>query len=184
MNYAELNPTVNYNRGLPKTSDFEDRPEFSTNQDSKITNSSNYYCGGGSTLALRGMQMENDEVSLMYFSEENVRRIQKHIRNEVYRQSNGKFNLDVDQDELDLLLIMRTVFFENAKHIPTHVVRQVKELNKKTLEYLIPDVMTNIRQNLGYIRDITTPIKPLERPLNVNRGGRKTLPSFTSTWGV
>jgi len=183
MNYAELNPTVNYNRGIPKSASFEDKPDFYSRQDN-LNNNNTYYCGGNSSLALRGMQMDNDELSLMYFSTENVNRIQRHIKNEVYRQSRGKYNLDVDQDELDLLLIMRTVFLEHAKHLPTHIVRQVKELNKKTLVYLMPDVMTNIKQDIGYIKDITTPIKPLERPLNVNRGGRKTLPSFTTTWGI
>lgn len=179
MNYAELNPKLNYNKN---NSNFENTANFSKYQTDMPND--NYYCGGNSTLALRGMQVANDELSLMYFSQENIDRIQRHIKSEVRRLSNGKYKLDVDQDEFDLLIIMRAVFLEHAKHIPTHIVRQVKELNKQTIDYLIPDVMTNIKQSIGYLRDITTPLQPLDHPLNVNRGGRKTLPSFTSTWGV
>lgn len=181
MNFADINPKLSYNKGTSKNS-YEDRPEFSTYQDNLSNN--NYYCGGSSSLALRGMQMDNSELSEMYFSDENMERLQRQIRREVYRESNGKFKLEVDQDKSDLLIIMRAVFLENARHLPTKIISQVKELNKLTLEYLIPDLMSNIRQDIGYLRDITTPLKPLDRPLNVNRGGRKTLPSFTTTWGV
>ena len=72
------------------------------------------YCGGGSTLAIGSMQMENTPVSLLYFSDENMGRIQRQIKNEIFRLSNGTFKLEVTQDEQDLLLAMRYIFFDQA----------------------------------------------------------------------
>lgn len=189
--YAEINPSINYNKALPSSTlntslnniQYEDTPKFSKFQEMYDNRSfSENYCGGASTLAIGSMQMENTPVSLLYFSDENMSRIQKQIKSEIFRLSNGTFKLEVDQDEQDLLLAMRYIFFDQAQNLPTHVVRQVKVLNRKLLDYIIPDIMTNIKQHYGYLKDISGPIKPLEQPLNVNNKGRNTLPSITTLW--
>ena len=55
--------------------------EFSKYQDdytAKIEGiGSSYYDGGNSSLAIRGMGMENTPLSTEYFSKENMKRIQK-----------------------------------------------------------------------------------------------------------
>lgn len=183
QSYAQINPSLNYNTAVPKNNNFEDYPSFSKYQDNMSYKGEEYYCGGNSSLAIGGLQMDNTPVSELYFSRENMKRIQKQIKREVLRESDGKFVLKIDQDEMDLLVAMRAVFFDNAKNLPTNVVRQVKELNKLTLDYIIPDMMTNIKQQIGYLRDISHPPNPMARPLNVNRAGRKTLPSPTTVWG-
>jgi hypothetical protein len=181
--YAQINPSLNYNTAVPKNGNFEEYPSFSKYQDDMNYKGEEYYCGGNSSLAIGGLQMENSPVSELYFSRENMKRIQKQIKREVYNESEGKFNLKRDQDETDLLVAMRAVFLDNAKNLPTNIVRQVKELNKLTLDYIIPDMMTNIKQQVGYLRDISRPPDPIARPINVNRAGRKTLPSSTTIWG-
>ena len=188
QNYAQINPTLNYTTGFPKGENpyfpkYQDNPSFSKYQDNLKYGGDDYYCGGNSSLAIGGLQMDNNPVSKLYFSKENIKRLQKQIKREILRESNGKFIVKIDQDELDLLIAMRAVFFENAKNLPTHIVRQVKELNTQTLDYIIPDMMTNIKQQIGYIKDISGPTNPIDRPLNVNRAGRKTLPSATTVWG-
>lgn len=201
--YAEINPSINYNKSLPNSTvftnkdsgiagygsspglgQFEETPQFSKFQELHGQNRtfSDNYCGGGSTLAIGGLQLENTPVSLLYFSDENMSRIQKQIKREVLRLSNGAFKLDAEQDEQDLLLAMRYIFIEHAKNLPTHIVRQVKILNKHLLNYIIPDIMTNIKQHYEYLREISRPIRPLDQPLNVNNKGRRTLPSVTSLW--
>jgi hypothetical protein len=47
----------------------------------------------------------------------------------------------------------------------------------------MPDIMTNVKQAYGYLQDISQPLKPIVRPLNVSNAGRKTLPSMTTVWG-
>jgi hypothetical protein len=183
-NYAEINPTLNYNKRVTGNlqSGHNDAPNYPLTQHVQNTQN-NYYCGGDSSLALRGLQMDNTELSTMYFSEENITRIQKQLKRAIYNMTDGKFRLDIDQNEEDLLLAMRAVYLDKSKHLPHELIRQVKELNVKTIEYIAPDMLTNIKQQYNYLRDISKPMQIMNHPLNVNRAGRKTLPSYTSVWG-
>jgi hypothetical protein len=125
-----------------------------------------------------------DEISKIFFSEANMNRVQKAIKRAIFFKSKGKFRLDEDQDESDLLVTMRAVFIEYSRFLPNKIIRQVKELNRLTVEYIIPDMITEIKQTYGYIKEINEPIKPIPRPMNVNNAGRKTLPSITTTYGI
>ena len=191
--YAELNPQINYNKALPnsnfshnKFDQFEETPKFSKFQElhGESSKFGDYYCGGGSSAAIRGMGMENTPVSLLFFSDENMARIQKQIKQEIFRLSKGKFRLQVDQDPADLLIAMRAVFLgdDGAKNLPTQIVRQVKILNKQTLQYIVPDMISNIKQQYDYLKDITQPRQIMQQPLNVNKSQRGTLPSITTLW--
>jgi hypothetical protein len=203
LNYAEINPSIDYNKSLPNKNiytnkdggvsgygvsqgfgQYEETPQFSKFQELYGQNKkfSENYCGGGSTLAMGASQLENGPVSLLFFSDENMARIQKQIKREIYRLSNGTFKMDVDQDEQDLIIAMRYIFIEYAQNLPTHIVRQVKILNRQLLNYIIPDIMTNIKQHYMYLKEISSPIRPLDQPLNVNNKGRNTLPSVTTLW--
>lgn len=188
-NYAEFNPKLNYNKEISGNLPYgqNDMPNFQMTQRPIKNDGSkkeyNYYCGGQSSLALRGLQMNNTKVSELYFSEENISRIQKQIKRTIYDMSNGIFKLKEDQNEEDLLIAMRAVFLDNSKNLPTEIVRQVKELNAMTIDYICPDMLTAIKQQYNYLRDISRPPQMMDHPLNVNRAGRKLLPSYTSVWG-
>ncbi len=142
-----------------------------------------------SMTAMRGITTEGvncekpqDNLSDMFYSSENMTRIQKKIRMEVYNRTRGQFKLDDDQDESDLLVVMRAVFLEHARFLPFKIVHQIKELNKRVVEYIVPEMITEIKQFYGYLKEINEPLKPIDRPINVNNAGRKTLPSLTSVW--
>ena len=51
---------------------------------------------------------------------------------------------------------------------------QVKKLNIKVINYLYPDLMTNIKQEYYYVKEINEPLKPIDRPINVSIKGSKT----------
>ena len=53
-----------------------------------------------------------DEISKIFFSEANMNRVQKAIKRDIFFKSKGKFRLDEDQDESDLLVTMRAVFID------------------------------------------------------------------------
>ena len=122
-----------------------------------------------------------DEISKIYFSEENMNRVQKALKRAIFYKTKGKFRLDEDQDESDLLVSMRAVFIEHSRFLPNKIIHQVKELNRLTVNYIVPDMITEIKQTYGYIKEINEPIKPLSRPMNVNNAGRKTLSSMLIT---
>ncbi len=132
---------------------------------------------------LKGVQSPN-EMNKLFFSEDNIRRIQKKIKLAVATKTKNKFRLDVDQNVDDLILVMRSVYMEYGRYLPNNIVRQVKQLNDQVVKTVLPDIITNIKQYYGYLRDINSPLKPMDRPVNINNAGRKTLPSVTSTWNA
>ncbi len=149
-------------------------------QDDKPYSATNYYDNGYATLVAQEYQSCPSKVMSMYFSNENIKRIQKMIKKEVYHRSKGKYILKEDQDASDLNIAMRAVFRLYAKNLPTHIVRQVKGLNDQTIQYIVPDMMTNIEQYYGYLKEISNPINPIQLPTNVNNAGRKVLPGITT----
>jgi hypothetical protein len=134
-------------------------------------------------VALKGLQA-NSELSKMYFSDKNMKRLQRLIKKEVLNRTHGKYRLDVDQEQKDLLIAMRAVYLEHCRYLPGQVVRQIKRLNLKVVDTIVPSMITEIKQYYGYLDDINNPIKPIMRPINVNNAGRKTLPSVTTTFGL
>ncbi len=135
-----------------------------------------------SNIALEGIQSQS-ELSKLFFSDANIKRIQKAIRKEVYIRTNGEFRLDIDQDQRDLFFVMRAVYLEQARYLPGQIVRQIKRLNQKAVSECIPGILTSIRQDYGYLKEINKPLTPIPRPMNVNNAGRLALPSVTTTYG-
>lgn len=134
------------------------------------------------TTALKGIQCES-ELSKLFFSDTNIKRLQKQIRNEVFRRTRGEFRLDIDQEHQDLFLVMRAVYMEYARFLPNGIVRQVKRLNQKVVDESISGIITNIKQEYGYLKEINKPLSPIPRPINVGHSGRRTLAAPTTTFG-
>lgn len=122
------------------------------------------------------------DLSELFFSKENIKRIQHMLKTEMYKRTNGKYKID-DQDESDLLIAMRGTIMSYGDFLPNKIVHQVKVLNNKVVSDTLPDMITNVKQYYGYIDDINKPLQPIARPMNVSHAGRKTLPSLTSPWG-
>lgn len=118
----------------------------------------------------------------LFFSQENINRIQKMIKYQVFVRTNGKYKLEVDQNESDVLVVMRDIYITCGKNMPYQLVRQVKELNHKTIEKIIPDMITMIKQDDEYIKQLDKPINPIPLPVCVNSKGRTSLPSVTTTF--
>ncbi len=133
--------------------------------------------------ALKGIHTKSD-LARIFFSDRNIKRLQKKIKKEVFKRTNGQFRLEVDQEQRDLFIVMRSVYLEHARFLPGQTVRQVKRLNEKVIDEIIPGMITEIRQYWGYLKEINKPITPIPLPMNVGNNGRKILPSVTTTWGV
>ena len=140
------------------------------------------------TLAMRHITTKGadsnevyDEISRIFYSEENINRIQKMIKKTIFERTKGQYKLDEDQDESDLLISMRAVFLEHSRFLPNMMVHQVKELNHKTIERIVPDMLSMIKQDEEYVNQLDKPIEPIALPVNVSRAGRLSLPSVTTT---
>lgn len=185
MSYAPYNSTYDQhsnnqysNNHINKKNTNNDTYSFSKHQDNMGFEDDEYYCGSH-----RSALGKSTEIRDIFLSSENISTIQQLIKREIYKRSKGKFRMDVDQDENDLLISMDAIFLEHCKHLPYDIKGQITELNKKTIQSIIPGMLTNIKSNYHYVKQLDKPIIPLPQPLNVNRAGRKTLPSTTSVWG-
>lgn len=131
--------------------------------------------------ATQGLFAVND-ITKVFFSNDNVKRVQKMIKDEIYDRTKGQYTSEEDQDESDLTITMRAIYLDKCKNLSGQTVRQVKLLNKQVVDYVVPDMITNIKQYYGYLKDINQPLKPMMRPMNVSSAGRKLLPALTSVW--
>lgn len=172
FNYAPVSQTLSYDDpGYSKTNEIPNDP-YNVEED--------YYA----KLVMKQWQACPSKVADLYFSVTNIKRLQKQIRREIYNRSYQKFRLAEDQNVLDLLHPMRAVYELYAKDLPMKVVKQVKILNKETVQYIAPDMMTNLKQHYGYLDDIKNPINPLPQPINVNQAGRHQLEGVAQLYGI
>jgi hypothetical protein len=135
-------------------------------------------------IAMRTKKETPSAVAKEFFSVTNIKRIQKKIKREIYNRSYGKFKLEEDQKVLDLLIVMMEINRLYGKDLPFSVTRQVKVLNEQTVQYLAPDMMTNIKQHYGYLDDITNPVNMMPDPINCNRNGRKLISGTAQLYGI
>lgn len=135
---------------------------------------------GMAEMALKGRQTVSPLAEL-FFSVDNMKRLQKMLKREVLVRTKGKYKI-VEQDYKSLFIVMQEVYYLFAKHQDCKINRQVKELNNHVIQEITPNIITNILQYYGYLKDINEPIKPINRPINVSHTGRKTLPSITTMW--
>lgn len=194
MNFAEFNPKYLTSKPVyrrkPRYPD-ESIPEFELYSQSKkkraheknwVTATKGIIAGVGGDLG----ECDVNPVVSIFFSSENMARIQKMIRREVSIRTAGKFSLDVDQDEADLLIAMRAVFFNiqntGARFLNFKIIHQVKNLNAATVNYIMPDLLSNLYQSYSYLQTINQPLETIPRPLNVGNSGRKTLPSISTLY--
>lgn len=194
-NSPDINPAKcsgYINKTPSKKPNVFDQPNFinwetnksKTQTDQEIATSATRGISNG-VLDEDGTDQETNPLTLMFFSSENMRRIQKLIRQEIATRTKGQYMLDEDQDESDLLVAMRAVFYDaniGARFLPFKIKSQVKKLNFHTVQYVVPDMIEAIKQYYGYIKEINEPLKPMMRPINVNSAGRKTLPSITTVY--
>lgn len=117
-------------------------------------------------------------VEQTFFSEDNVALINKQLILTVYRKTNQKFMI-CPQKEQDLIIVMRYVFIEYSKNLPYNIKEQITELNCRVISEILPTVMSNLDQKIGYYRDIS--VQPVGPPLPINtKNLERTLPSISN----
>lgn len=123
--------------------------------------------------AVRSIHQEN-EISLVFFGRQNIDYLQEAIRYLVYTKSCQKHIID-KQSESDLLIIMRAIYLQNAKHLPYKVNDQVKQLNTLVLNYAVPQILQEIQQYLYYRKDISALPIPMDRGEFISAKGSRVL---------
>ena len=120
----------------------------------------------------RNMSCTN--VSAIFFSDNNVDLLQLGIRNKILNLSNGKYRIG-KQSDVDLKIIMRSIYFQHGKNTNNNVNAQVLDLNTRVIDWCVPEIISNIKQSDKYIMDISTLPVPLDRPDLTTQKGLRTL---------
>uniref|UniRef100_A0A6C0D7V4 Minor capsid protein P8 central region domain-containing protein n=1 Tax=viral metagenome TaxID=1070528 RepID=A0A6C0D7V4_9ZZZZ len=122
-------------------------------------------------------QNELSNLEDIFFSDDNIDLINKQIVLTVWKRTNKQYKIDF-QSKDKLIIVMRYVYIENAKHLPYNLKGQIHELNCNVVGEVIPSIITNFEQKLGYLRDIEKrgELPPLPKSSTADR----TLPTATN----
>ena len=121
-----------------------------------------------------------EDVGLLFFSKSNVDNIQKTIKNIVLKTLNVE--LTENQNTESLLMVMRYVYLQDGRFLKYNINEQVRMLNKKLLNIIMPDIITGVKQQLGYIEYINSPLTPIDRPFSDSVKGSKMPRAISDLW--
>ena len=116
-----------------------------------------------------------------FFSEKNMNNLQDLLRYRVYMASGGEFQIG-KQSNIELTVIMRSIFLMYSKSLPDRITQQITELNLQVIDYILPNIISEIKQWIHYSRDLESLPSQIPLPINVSSRGTKTLASVTSTF--
>jgi transcriptional regulator with PAS, ATPase and Fis domain len=122
---------------------------------------------------LRGV-LAPDILNAAFFSGGNIEIIQNAIRYAVFVATKGASNI-APQDETNLVVIMRATFLLHAATKSVDPTQHIAFVNSKVVEAALPLILSALRQHQGYLSDIYSPLKVMDRSLNVNSCGTKSL---------
>jgi hypothetical protein len=126
-------------------------------------------------------ECEQGDLENTFFSDENIVLINKQLILAVFKKTNGSYKISAQTTE-SLTIVMRYVFLEHARHLPYNILEQIRELNLRVVNEIVPIVITQITQRTEYLKTIAEPRNVLPLPINVNGGTRQNLPSVTTTY--
>ncbi len=107
-----------------------------------------------------------------YFSRENVDSIQQELIKRIYNQTGHAISR---QSDMNLQIIMRSIYLQYGKNLPCQIKEQVIELNEEVLKECMRIILPNIQQTIGYRNDLQKLPTVMNRALNVSSKGSKTL---------
>ena len=126
---------------------------------------------------------EGTPLSTAYFSKDNMEALQRDIRNAVYeicqRDTDpiltGHKPIRIGrQNDMQLQIIMRSIYLQYAKHLNYNISQQIRELNDLDIREAEPDIITNVKKYLGNSNDIQRLPMPMDLPQYPSSKGEKT----------
>ena len=124
--------------------------------------------------SLKSIQSDN-VLNKTFFSQKNIDMIQNAIINEVVQKTGYKIGR---QSELQLQIIMRSLFLQFARNDPCNIKKQIIELDRKVIDYSVDRIIVEISQYLEYKNTLNKLPVPMSHPQNLSNAGEKSLSSF------
>lgn len=121
----------------------------------------------------KSMNLDENLLAGVFFGRANLDALQVGMRNRVLNESEGGYAIG-RQSEVDLIILMRSVYMDHARHDErAPLLEQVRELNDLVLQRAVRLIMSYIRQDEGYKRDVSTLPELLDRPTFMSSHGQR-----------
>jgi hypothetical protein len=130
--------------------------------------------------ALYGIQ-ETSTLNQLFFSKKNMEIIQNMIRHNVYERSEKKFVIG-RQSDIELEIIMRSIYLQHSPNLPDKIKEQIQYLNNLVNDWCVEQIIPEVQQYIGYIKEIEFMPMPIDLPLNLSSKGSRSLRSVTTTF--
>ena len=130
--------------------------------------------------ALYGIQ-ETSTLNHAFFSKKNMNNIQNMVRYNVYEKSDKKYIID-KQSDVELEIIMRSIYLQHSPNLPNKIIEQINYLNKLVCNWCVEQILPEVMQYIGYIKEIEYMPVPMDLPLNLSSKGSRSLRSVTTTF--
>ena len=130
--------------------------------------------------ALYGIQ-ETTKLNQLFFSKANMNIIQDGIRYQVYIKTDKKHIIG-KQSELELEIIMRSIYLQHSPNLPNNIKEQIKYLNDLVINWCVEQIIPEIYQYYGYLKEVEYMPTPIDLPLNLSSKGSRSLRSVTTTF--
>lgn len=125
-------------------------------------------------MEVKSIQQCPTPLNTLFFSDFNTNLLQRAIR-QAFRNKTG---ISIDyQNPDDMFSMMRVVFINNAGDHHQNIQTQVKAMNSIVIQTAMGQIQTGVSQYIGYIQDIETAARPIDRPTNTSTVGKKILKS-------
>ena len=149
-------------------------------KDMKMIDHQNETMNNFQVEALYGIQ-ETSQLNQLFFSKKNMENIQNMIRYNVFLKSDKKFIID-KQSDIELEIVMRSIYLQHSPNLPNKTKEQIEYLNKLVYDWCVEQIIPEVNQYIGYIKEIEYMPLPIDLPLNLSSKGTRVLRSVTTTF--
>jgi len=128
--------------------------------------------GQNNRADLVGNIHQESPLNKVFFSQQNVDKLQKDIYDQVLLMSGGKYKID-RQSDMDLKIIMRSYYLMFGENNPAAVAENLEALNRRVIGYAAGKIYSGVDFHQFYIQDIEQFAPPIASPVNASMYGTR-----------
>jgi|TARA_B110000285_G_C15136573_1_gene627353 hypothetical protein len=107
--------------------------------------------------------LNESNLSIRFFSKENIDIIQSKIKETVNQKTNNKYIIKEQQID-QLKMVMKSIFLQYSLNIEYDIPKQINVLNELVIKYCVPNVYSELMSYVKYLKDISTLPVPIDFP--------------------
>ena len=77
---------------------------------------------------------------------------------------------------------MRSTYLQHSPNLPNKIKEQIDYLNGLVSDWCVEQILPEVQQYFGYIKEIENMPMPIDLPLNLSSKGSRSLRSVTTTF--